>query len=341
MPPAVAFGVGGLASLGGAALGASAAGSAADKQAASAAQANNLQSNMFQQQQAAYEPWRQAGLSALYGPGGMLVRQDGGTGVGQDAANLQAKKDAFIAQKLNEYNQEKQGILDKYHGFATKDTYDQINAAFSPDELQKKAQDEWASSPDAKQEFASSKYMLDPSLTRAFSMDDFQKDPGYDFRMQEGQKALERSAAAKGGLMGGGFGKALSRYGQDYASNEYQNAYNRFNNDQGNRFNRLSALSGLGQTANAQIGQAGQNYANQVGNNYTGLANAQGAAGVAQSNALGNGLSGLAQAGMGYAANQQQQNWMDQWSKNQQQNLLLGGTKMGGQSNLSSLVPLA
>jgi len=133
--------------------------------------------------------------------------------------------------------------------------------------------------------------MEDSDFQRDFQLGDFQKDPGYEFRMQEGQKALERSAAARGGLMSGGFGKALSRYGQDYASNEYGNAYNRFNADRDRRFNRLSAIAGTGQTANGQNGAAGQNYANQVGSNYTNLANAQGASSIAQGNAWGGALN--------------------------------------------------
>lgn len=56
----------------------------------------------------------------------------------------------------------------------------------------------------------------------------FQKDPGYDFRMQEGQNAIESSAAARGGQLSGATLKALAKYGQDYASNEYQNAYGRY-----------------------------------------------------------------------------------------------------------------
>lgn len=136
---------------------------------------------------------------------------------------------------------------------------------------------------------------------RDFGMSDFQKDPGYDFRMQEGQKAIERSAAARGGLQSGGTLKALGRYGQDYASNEYQNAYNRFNNDRTNRFNRLSSIAGLGQTANAQVGNAGMNYANQVGQNTMGAANAAGAAGIANANNWGGTLSGLGNTWMNYS----------------------------------------
>jgi len=148
-----------------------------------------------------------------------------------------------------------------------------------------------------------------PDFQRDFNINDFGNDPGYAFRMQEGQKALERSAAARGGLFGGAFGKALTRYGQDYASNEYQNAYNRFNNDRNNRFNRLSSIAGVGQTANNAIQNAGMNYANQTGNNLTNLANAQGASGIAQASAWGGALGGIANSAMNY----QNMNWMDRW----------------------------
>lgn len=152
---------------------------------------------------------------------------------------------------------------------------------------------------------------------RDFTMNDFQHDPGYAFRMAEGQKALERSAAARGGLMSGGTLKAISSYGQDLASNEYQNAYNRFNADRDRRWNRLSSLAGVGQTANSQVASAGQNYANQAGSNMMGAANAQGAAAIASANAWGQGMSGLANAGMGAASMYQQNKWMDQWQHNQ------------------------
>lgn len=135
--------------------------------------------------------------------------------------------------------------------------------------------------------------MQDPYFQQNFTTMDMQNDPGYQFRMDQGQKALEASAAARGGLMGGNFGTALSQYGQDYASNEYNNAYNRFTSNQTNRFNRLSSLAGLGQTANAATGAAGQNMANNVGQNMMGAANAQGAAGIASANAYGGALSGI------------------------------------------------
>jgi hypothetical protein len=90
------------------------------------------------------------------------------------------------------------------------------------------------------------------ALDKSFTLSDFQKDPGYQFRMDEGAKAVDNSAAARGGVLSGGAMKAMARYGQDFASNEYSNAYNRFNTDQTTRFNRLSSLAGTGQTATAQ-----------------------------------------------------------------------------------------
>lgn len=138
-----------------------------------------------------------------------------------------------------------------------------------------------------------------PELTRSFTMSDFNKDPGYDFRMAEGAKALERSAAARGGLMGGAAGKAMARYGQDYASNEYSNAYNRFNNDRDQRFNKLSSLANMGQSAAAQSGQAAQNYANSAGQMIVGGGNAQAASTIAGGNAWSNAIGqGLGAAGM-------------------------------------------
>ena len=61
-----------------------------------------------------------------------------------------------------------------------------------------------------------------------FGMQQFQADPGYGFRMSEGMKALERSAAARGGLLSGATLKGIQRFGQDLASQEYTNAFNRY-----------------------------------------------------------------------------------------------------------------
>jgi len=130
-----------------------------------------------------------------------------------------------------------------------------------------------------------------------FGMGDFQQDPGYAFRLSEGQKALDRQAAARGGLISGGALKAAGRYGQDMASQEYQNAFNRaftgYGTDvarENQLYNRQAALAGIGQTSTNLVNQAGQNYANNAGNLITGGAAAQAAGQVGMANAFTGGL---------------------------------------------------
>ena len=129
------------------------------------------------------------------------------------------------------------------------------------------------------------------NLLRPFQMSDYTADPGYNFRLSEGIKALDRSAAKRGNLLSGGALKGITRYGQDMASNEYANAYNRFNQDQANQFNRLASVSGLGQTTAQQIGSMGTQVAGQVGNTQQGMGNARASGYVGAGNALSGGLS--------------------------------------------------
>lgn len=99
--------------------------------------------------------------------------------------------------------------------------------------------------------------------TRQPTYEELQMDPGYAFRFNEGQRALERSAAARGGLLSGGTGKALARYGQEAGSQEYQNAYARFMANRAAATQGLQNLAGLGagaaQTASGLAGQTGTN----------------------------------------------------------------------------------
>lgn len=139
-------------------------------------------------------------------------------------------------------------------------------------------------------------------FNRNFTMADYQADPGYQFRLDQGNRGVQASAAAKGGVLSGATEKALARYNQDYASNEYGAAYNRFNNDATTRFNRLSAIAGVGQTATNTGIQAGANNsaaqmagAQAIGNNITGAGNARASQYVATGNAIGNGLGQVSQ----------------------------------------------
>jgi hypothetical protein len=123
-----------------------------------------------------------------------------------------------------------------------------------------------------------------------FGMDQFTQDPGYAFRLSEGQKALDRSAAARGGLISGAALKAATRYGQDMGSQEYQNAFNRYQIERNAQLAPLQSLAGVGQTTAQQLGQAGQNYATNAGNMITGGAAANAAGQVGAANALTGGL---------------------------------------------------
>lgn len=105
-------------------------------------------------------------------------------------------------------------------------------------------------------------------------------DPGYQFRLQEGLKAGRNIAGARGMLNSGATAKALTRYGQDYASGEFNSIYN-----------RLANVAGMGQGAVNTGVNAGANYAGNVGNMLTGAANARGASAIGQANAWGGAIN--------------------------------------------------
>jgi hypothetical protein len=128
------------------------------------------------------------------------------------------------------------------------------------------------------------------SMGKAFGTEQFQQDPGYAFRQAEGMKALERSAAARGNLLSGSTLKGIQRFGQDLASQEYQNAFNRYQVERSAKLNPLQSLMGSGQSsANVLTGAAGQMGQNQASNIYNaGQARASGY--VGQANALNTAL---------------------------------------------------
>lgn len=154
---------------------------------------------------------------------------------------------------------------------------------------------------------------------RDFGMQDFQIDPGYAFRVSEGLKSLDRQAAARGGLISGGALKAAQRYGQDLGSQEYQNAFNRYQVNRANQLTPLQSMAGMGQTTATQLGNAGQNYATNAGNAY-------GAAGQAQAS----GYMGVANAISG---------GLGQYLNYQSNNNLLAALKQGQATGYGTVVP--
>jgi hypothetical protein len=141
--------------------------------------------------------------------------------------------------------------------------------------------------------------------------------PGEQFELQQGEQAINNSAAASGGLLSGGTAKSLDQYANNVASTNYQQAYNNalgqyqqnyniFENNQANEFNRYAALAGAGQTAASTLGQEGQQAASNISNisltggqqqagqiNNAAAATASGYAGAA--NAFGGGANNLSQ----------------------------------------------
>ena len=148
------------------------------------------------------------------------------------------------------------------------------------------------------------------SLARPFGQADFQQDPGYAFRQSEGMRALERSAAARGNLLSGNTLKGVQRFGQDLASQEYQNAFNRFQIERAARLNPLQSLMGSGQSATnvmtGATGAAGQN----IGQLQLGAGQARASGYIGSANALAGALQGVASAATGFPLYQAQLNNM-------------------------------
>lgn len=135
------------------------------------------------------------------------------------------------------------------------------------------------------------------------------KTPGYQFQVQQGENAMQNSAAGQGGLLSGRTLASLNNYAQGVASTNYQNTFNNaltqyqqgyqsFLNNQNNTYQRLLGMSGLGlnasQGAAGLIANTGQDIASLYGQE--GAARAQGTMGAA------NAYSGMF-GGLGNAAN--------------------------------------
>lgn len=139
----------------------------------------------------------------------------------------------------------------------------------------------------------------------SFSFGDFQASPDYQFRLNSGLDAINSRAGAGGMRLSGRTLQGMMDYGQNLASSEYNNWYNRRNQDYArtmgesqDQWNRLAQLSGMGAGANSQSVAATQNAANGMANqlNNIGQANA-GAAMQGYNGAVGLIGGGLQTAG--------------------------------------------
>jgi len=123
------------------------------------------------------------------------------------------------------------------------------------------------------------------------------EQPDYKFGLDQGTRALNAGGAARGMTYSGAQGKALTRYGQDYAGTKLNDSYN-----------RLASIAGIGQQATNATSNAGGNYGAQVGNNIIGMGNAQGSSYVGGANAWGGAIGNALQ-------NYQQQPMLDAWMR--------------------------
>lgn len=293
---------------GSALLGAFSSNKAAKAQQAAAQQAAASQERMFDKQVQLQEPFRQAGVTGLNRLNYLLgLSTDPGTGGGTKALSY----DVLRQQLTPQFTTKQAGTRKEQDPFwspedptqnrlidVAADTNVVNQGALDAEILRRMQEDEATRMAQANGDTQFG------SLMRDFSMNDFEQDPGYAFRLSEGQKALDRSAAARGGLQSGSALKAAARYGQDMGSQEYQNAFNRYQINRANKLQPLQSLAGMAQSsANTLTGAAGQ-----LGQ---GLAESQ----IGAGNARASGYMGTANAisgGLGSYLNYQQgQNYLN------------------------------
>lgn len=132
--------------------------------------------------------------------------------------------------------------------------------------------------------------LIEASRYTPFGMEQFQQDPGYGFRMREGLKALDRSAAARGGLLSGNQLRGVTQFGQELGSQEYGNAFNRYQAERAARLNPLQSLAGMGQSNAATMAQQAGQFGNVLGQAEATKGNIRASSYMGMANALTGGL---------------------------------------------------
>lgn len=287
-----------VASIGGSLISAGASNKAANTQADATERAAQLQNEQFLRSIELQEPFRQGGLQ---GQNRLLTYLGlGGTPQYDDTAYNRALADYNASLSRLDPSQFTSGGGGRmvstgsdgmeYYQEGTGGTFDQAGydaaraGIVAPNREQFKLTGGNVNDP-----------MFGKYATAEYTPEMFAKgqDPGYQFRLSEGMKALESSASARGNLLSGGTLKGIQRYGQDMASQEYQNAFNRYQAERAGTLNPLQSLAGVGQSTANTLGTMGMNYANQVGELYQGGANARASGYVGGANAINQGISGV------------------------------------------------
>lgn len=272
---------GGSSILGGL-FGSDASSDAAEAQMYAADQSNAIQKWMYKRTRKDLAPWRQAGTAAINFVSGILGIPGYGT----------TTMTAPTAPKLEDYLM-KGSIGGTQTGYATPTTTDRAGNVISADGALA-PQNALASGPQydyTAYNAALEKYQKDLASYEASKQqmtgdqitNYLRETPGYQFQIKEGENAINKSLAAKGGLLSGGSLKALTEYREGIADQTYNNW-----------LNRLMGVAGVGQSAVNTTAASGQNYANQASQNYMYAGNAQATGYINQANALTGMTSGLA-----------------------------------------------
>lgn len=238
----------GIGAIGGAAISAKAAGKATKAQVQAGEKASDVQLQIFREQQATQQPFLQSGLAAT----NKLNALFGLPQVGQQQPQQPTRRPGlpgieagFGRGRVTPGRQGLQG-LQRFPGGPGITTEQDVAGA------------------------------------QQQALQDFQTSPGFQFRLGEGKRAVESSAAARGGLLSGKGLRGVTEVSQNIASQEF-----------GNYVGALQSLAGLGPTAAAQQNVAAGTFAANQATTLRDVGAARASGFVSQANAITGGIQGL------------------------------------------------
>jgi hypothetical protein len=293
--PDIGGAVSGGVSLIGGLMGSDASSDAADAQVAASREANELQKYMYDTAREDQAPWRETGGAAVnyiaqilgipgYGGGTTASSASGVTATSLKAPNLE---DYRIGTPANAATRQRATSPESFVPQAAASYYldpdtGQIRQTAFGNTAPGSAQYDYAKYNAALEDYKNA-LSSSTSTTAGTPLDltgILRATPGYQFQVGEGTKAIERSAAARGGLLSGAAGKALTTYSQGVADQTYNNY-----------LNSLMSVAGLGQNSANTTTSAGTSYANAASNNILSAGNAKASGYINSANALTGGMS--------------------------------------------------
>lgn len=215
---------------------------AADTQLAASREANQLQAAALQQQLLTSAPAYRSGniaLSALMG------------GMGLGPVQAPQRQTAMPGYNQPTYTNAAGQTVDAQGKPVVDATYGLGNIYHGPSQSELDA---------AAGQFAN-------QLNQTYTGQDLYSDPSYQFRLNEGARAIAARQAAAGNRFSGQALKDITNYGQEAASQEFANAHARFMQNKEALYNRLSNLAGIGTQAGSSMGAATSAAAGQMGAN--------------------------------------------------------------------------